>query len=375
MRQTKGGCGEYGMHFVTVIGARPQFIKAAPLSGELRREHTEFLVHTGQHYDDNMSDVFFRELGIPAPDRHLEVGSGPHGAQTAAMLERIEKVLEEVRPDAVIVYGDTNSTLAGALAAVKLHIPVAHVEAGLRSFNRAMPEEINRIVTDAVSQWLFAPSQIGVDQLAREGISEGVHNVGDIMADCVRRFGPLAQERSDVLQRLGVGPGEYCVATVHRAHNTDKPERLAGILDGLRRIPYPVIFPMHPRTKAAILRHGLDRPSDALPATCEDGEQLIATDPVSYLDMLQLQQHAALVLTDSGGIQKEAYYLGIPCITLRDETEWVETVQVGWNRLAGADPDRIVAAAQFPTDRRGDRPVLYGDGHSARRIVQALSSR
>lgn len=362
------------MRFVTIVGARPQFIKAAPLSAELRREHTEFLVHTGQHYDENMSDVFFRELAIPAPDRHLGVGSGPHGAQTAAMLERTEKVLEEVQPDAVIVYGDTNSTLAGALAAVKLHLPVAHVEAGLRSFNREMPEEINRIVTDCVSRWLFASSQTAVDQLAAEGISRGVYDVGDIMADCVRRFGPLALRRSDVLERLGVQPGEYCVATVHRANNTDRPDRLAGILDGLRRVPYPVVLPLHPRTRVALRRHPPDVPLQAPPAISGNGAQVVVTDPVSYLDMLQLQQNAALVLTDSGGMQKEAYYLGVPCVTLRDETEWVETVQLGWNRLAGADPDRIVAAAeQCRTERNDERPALYGDGHTAERIVRILS--
>ena len=361
------------MKFVTVVGARPQFIKAAPLSKELRREHAEFLIHTGQHYDDNMSEVFFTELDIPTPDRHLGVGSGSHGAQTAAMLEGIEKTLMEVEPDAMIVYGDTNSTIAGALAAVKLHIPVAHIEAGLRSFNRRMPEEINRVVTDSVSDWLFTPSQSAVDQLAREGVTKGVHDVGDIMADCVRCFRPIAGRQSDILARLGVRPKEYCVATVHRANNTDSPSRLAGILEGLTRVPYPVVLALHPRTKAAIMRHGMSVPPT--PGNGHAAEPLVATEPLSYLDMLQLQQNAAWILTDSGGMQKEAYYLGVPCVTMRDETEWVETVETGWNRLVGADAERIVAAVeQQRTGVQAERPPLYGDGYSAKRIVQIVSS-
>ncbi len=363
------------MRFVTIVGARPQFIKAAPLSKELRREHTELLVHTGQHYDENMSAVFFHELDIPAPDRQLGVGSGPHGAQTATMLQRIEEVLEEAEPDAVIVYGDTNSTLAGALAAAKMQIPVAHVEAGLRSFNRRMPEEINRIVTDRLSRWLFAPSQTAVDQLAAEGVTDGVYDVGDIMADCIRRFGPRARERSKILQELGVRPGEYCVATVHRAGNTKVAARLADIFEGLRRIPYPVVLPLHPRTRAAIEQHELNVQFDSPPVSSNDRSRLVVIDPVSYLDMLQLQQNAAFVLTDSGGMQKEAYYLGVPCVTLRDETEWVETVQVGWNRLVGADPQQIVAAVeQHRTDGKSARPLLYGNGRSAEQIVQILST-
>jgi UDP-N-acetylglucosamine 2-epimerase len=360
------------MRFVTIVGARPQFIKAAALSRELRQRHEEFLVHTGQHYDDNMSDVFFRELNLPAPDRHLGVGSGPHGAQTGAMLQRIEPVLQEVRPDAVIIYGDTNSTLAGALAAVKLRLPVAHVEAGLRSFNRAMPEEINRIVADHLSRWLFAPSQTSVQQLAAEGITEGVHEVGDIMADCVRQFSPLARQRVDVLPRLGVHPGGYYVATVHRAENTDSPDRLAGILAGLRCLPRPVVLPLHPRTRAAVARHRLDHLLDRSPAAGERG-QLLPVEPLGYLDMLQLQQQAAVILTDSGGMQKEAYYLSVPCVTLREETEWVETVAAGWNRLAGAEPRRIAAAVQEAhACPQNQRPVLYGDGHAAVRIAQYL---
>ena len=363
------------MRFVSVVGARPQFIKAAALGVELRRRHEDLLVHTGQHYDDNMSDVFFEELSIPAPWRHLGVGSGPHGKQTGAMLERIEQVLEEVRPDAVVVYGDTNSTMAGALAAVKLHVPVAHVEAGLRSFNRRMPEEINRVVTDHVSRWLFVPSPVSARQLAAEGVVEGVYDVGDIMVDTMRLFAPLAQQRSRILKRLRLQPREYGVATVHRAGNTDDPQRLRSVLTALGQLPYPVILPLHPRTRAAVGRHGLEEllgaPESLAGGPC--AHRLVAIEPVGYLDMLQLQQHAAAVLTDSGGVQKEAYYLGVPCVTLREETEWVETVECGWNRLAGVDPRKIAAAVRHYQDGwPGERPPLYGDGHSAARIAEIL---
>jgi UDP-GlcNAc3NAcA epimerase len=357
------------MKLLTIVGARPQFIKAAPLSAELRKQHTEYLVHTGQHYDDNMSDVFFRELEIPPPDRHLGVGSGSHGTQTAAMLVQIEKALKEVRPDAVIIYGDTNSTVAGALAAAKLHIPVAHIEAGLRSFDRRMPEEINRVVADHLSTWLFAPSQVSVKQLAAEGIVKGVHDVGDIMADSVRLFAPVARQRSQVLTRLGLMPDDYFAATIHRAANTDDAERLAGIIKGLSSTPLRVVLPLHPRTRGAIQRHGLDSL-----LTAKDSK-LIVIEPLGYLDMLQLQQHAAAILTDSGGIQKEAYYLSVPCITLRDETEWVETVATGWNRLVGCDSDRLAIAV---TDVIGQseiaHPPLYGNGYTAERIVEALGA-
>ena len=363
------------MRFVTIVGARPQFIKAAPLSDRLRREHEEHLIHTGQHYDDEMSEVFFRELDIPAPERNLGVRSGPHGVQTAAMLERIENALQELRPDAVIVLGDTNSTLAGALAAVKLHLPVAHVEAGLRSFNREMPEEINRIVADHVSRWLFAPSEAAVARLNAEGIFEGVYNVGDIMLDCVRRFAPLARQRSSILARLGLQPKGFCVATVHRAGNTDCRHRLAGILQGLRDVPLPVVFPMHPRTRAAIERHQLNKLVDCFPASNPEslrGRRLIAIAPLSYLDMLQLQQNARAVFTDSGGLQKEAYYVGVPCVTLRDETEWSETVEAGWNVLVGADASRIATALEAsPTN---GRPPIYGDGNTAEKIAGVLGA-
>ena len=370
------------MRIVTIVGARPQFIKAAPLSAELRKHHEEYLVHTGQHYDDNMSDVFFRELNIPPPQRHLGVGSGSHAEQTAAMMTGIERVLMEQKPDGMIIYGDTNSTVAGALAAAKLHIPIAHVEAGLRSFDRRMPEEINRVVADHLSTWLFAPSEVSVRQLAAEGITEGVYDVGDIMADSVRLFADLAHERSELPTRLGLKPGEYFAATVHRAANTDDPSRLRGILEGLSNSPLPVVLALHPRTLAAIRRHGLEQhlpsPAGAM-GNCMKRingayRSLRCIDPLGYLDMLEFQHNAAAVLTDSGGVQKEAYYLGVPCITLRDETEWIETVKAGWNRLVGADAVVIAdAISKIATIPRPPRPVLYGDGHAAERIVEILA--
>lgn len=346
------------MNIVTIVGARPQFIKAAAVSRVLRLRHREVLVHTGQHYDANMSAVFFDELGIPPPDVNLAVGSASHGAQTGAMLAKIEEVLLAECPDWVLVYGDTNSTLAGALAAAKLHIPVAHVEAGLRSFNRAMPEEINRVLTDHISDLLLCPSETAVENLAREGITRGVVLIGDVMADALR----LAVERADdsVLESSGVQQGSYALATVHRAENTDDPLRLQGILTGLTLLDMPVIFPAHPRARRAIAALGWTPPAHV---------RLI--DPVGYLNMVALMRGARVVLTDSGGVQKEAYWLGVPCVTLRDETEWVETVTCGWNTLAGADPRRIVAAARQPYPTTS-RPPLYGDGYAAERCVAAL---
>jgi UDP-GlcNAc3NAcA epimerase len=345
------------MKFLTVVGARPQFVKAAPLSRELRKNHQEVLVHTGQHYDQGMSAVFFTELEIAEPDHNLGIGSGPHGSQTGAMLAALEEVMLSERPDAVIVYGDTNSTLAGALAAVKLNLPVAHVEAGLRSFNRRMPEEINRLVSDHVATWLFAPSQGAADQLEAEGITNGVHVVGDIMIDALRIHSP----RAALPLSLGVTPGKYALATVHRAENTDDPERLQAILRGLGALELPVILPLHPRTRKMLAEFGL---------TIASSIRLV--EPVGYLEMLALEASAAMILTDSGGVQKEAYHFGVPCLTLRDETEWTETLELGWNRLCGADADRIAAAARQLPARQTPRPALYGDGHAAERIVEAL---
>jgi UDP-N-acetylglucosamine 2-epimerase len=349
---------------VSIVGARPQFIKAAPVSRALRdAAHDEVLVHTGQHYDANMSAVFFDELELPAPAHHLGVGSGLHGAQTGAMLEAVERVLVAERPDWVLVYGDTNSTLAGALAASKLHLRVAHVEAGLRSFDRRMPEEVNRVLVDHLADLLLAPSQTAVDNLEREGVKRGVHDVGDVMAGALANAGARAAQRSTILARLGLGERDFLLATIHRAENTDSPERLASILTALRAVDETVVIPLHPRTRKAI---------DGLMSDHADGSgRLRFIEPVGYLDMVGLERAARMILTDSGGIQKEAYWLGVPCVTLRDQTEWVETVQAGWNTVTGADVDRIlhaVRASRLPSDR----PPLYGDAHAAERIAALL---
>jgi UDP-N-acetylglucosamine 2-epimerase len=339
---------------VSIVGARPQFIKASALSRELRKSHREILVHTGQHYDGNMSAIFFEELGIPEPDFNLGVGSGLHGEQTGAMLARIEEVLLKEKPDWVLVYGDTNSTLAGALAAAKLHVRVAHVEAGLRSYNRAMPEELNRVVADHLSTLLFCPGDNAAANLAREGITSGVHVVGDVMADALAAAKEKAESRSAVLERLGVKEKQYCLATVHRAENTDDCGRLANILAALGSLGEPVVFPMHPRTRAAIELFGLPMPA----------APVIVSEPLGYLDTVALGINARVILTDSGGMQKEAYWLGVPCVTLRDETEWVETVKAGWNTIAGADKARIaeaVRASSVPSSR----PPLYGSAGAA----------
>lgn len=354
------------MKVVSVIGARPQFIKAAPVSRALRAVgHTEVLVHTGQHYDDEMSAVFFRELEIPEPDYNLGVGSGPHGWQTGQMLMRIEEVLLAEKPDWALVYGDTNSTLAGALAAVKLCIPLAHVEAGLRSFNRAMPEEHNRVLTDHCSDLLFCPTQTAVDNLVREGITRGVHWVGDTMYDAVLQFAEMARQRSTILRDLGLKPKGYLVATVHRPYNTDVSENLRNILAAFLEIGEPLVFPVHPRAQRKIAELGM---LDLERAACN--VRLI--EPVGYLDMLVLEQNARLILTDSGGMQKEAYFFGVPCVTLRPETEWVETVEAGWNVVVGADRERIVEAAESHVGSQNTTPLLFGDGHASRTILQIL---
>lgn len=342
---------------MSVVGARPQFIKAAPVSRVLRRKHEEVLVHTGQHYDDNMSDVFFRELDIPEPDINLGVGSGPHGAQTGGMMAGLEKVALEVKPDWVLVYGDTNSTVAGALVAAKLHISVAHVEAGLRSFDRRMPEEINRVLTDHVSDLLFCPTEAAVHNLAREGIKRGVHLVGDVMYDAFL-FNVEAARKRDTLKKLGLKHGQFALATVHRAENTDDPERLRSILQGIDESGLEVVLPLHPRTRARL--------EGAVPA------RIRVIDAVGYLDMLALEEAAAVIVTDSGGVQKEAYFLAKPCITLRDATEWTETVEAGWNVLAGWHSDRI-AEAMRTFRPNAKRPDLFGDGHTAERIAELLN--
>jgi UDP-N-acetylglucosamine 2-epimerase len=353
------------MKVLTVIGARPQFIKCAPVSRSLRGCAKEILVHTDQHYDRNMSRIFFHELGIPRPDYNLGVRSGPHGLQTGKMLMRLERVLVKEQPDYVLIYGDTNSTLAGALAAAKLRIPVAHVEAGLRSFNRAMPEEINRTVADHVSTLLFAPTSTAVRNLRCEGITDNVFLVGDVMYDAARQHLEGARERSRIMRRLGIDPKAYVLATVHRAENTDDPDRLGGILQALERLARElyVVFPAHPRTQKALrsLRIGQTK-------------GLLLIEPVSYLDMLVLESQAHAILTDSGGVQKEAYFFRVPCVTLRNETEWVETVESGWNVLAGAQTDQILRAVHnVKPGRAGGR--FYGDGRASERIVRILTQR
>lgn len=351
---------------VTIVGARPQFIKASAVSREFGRRNnvSERLVHTGQHYDAGLSDVFFAELGIPAPAHHLGVGSGSHGAQTAHMLEAIEKVLLSERPDAVLVYGDTNSTLAGALAAAKLHLPIAHVEAGLRSFNRRMPEEINRVMTDHLSTLLHCPTKVAVGHLAAEGITKGVHHVGDVMCDVALEIAKRAEETSP-LRNAGLPHREFVLATVHRAENTDDPKRLESIFGALAAIgaERPVVFPVHPRTRAVIEKRGLSL----------TGVKLM--EPVGLVDMTWLERHAAVIVTDSGGVQKEAYFHRTPCVTVRTETEWVETVDAGWNRLAdpadtGAILKAIKAALQgpAPTTQIAD----YGTGAAAAKVVDTL---
>ncbi|MGQ0535873.1 MAG: non-hydrolyzing UDP-N-acetylglucosamine 2-epimerase [Methanobacteriota archaeon] len=350
------------MRILSVVGARPQFIKAAPVSRAIRERHTEILLHTGQHYDDAMSGAFFRELRLPEPDHNLGVGSGPHGVQTAKMLVGIETVLLGDRPDAVLVYGDTNSTIAGALAAVKLHIPVAHVEAGLRSFDRRMPEEHNRVLTDHASDLLFCPTETAVQNLAREGVTRGVHRTGDVMVDAFRFNVALAKE-SSVVERCGLRPEEYWLATVHRASNTDERENLQGILTAFRDSGEPILLALHPRTLKMIREHGLDG--------VLAGSRVKVVEPLSYLETLAALSSSKGVLTDSGGLQKEAYLAGKTCITLRENTEWVETVEDGWNVLVGASQDRILGAMRGFRPR-GKRKEHWGDGHAAQRIVRLL---
>jgi len=357
---------------VTVLGARPQFIKAAVVSRALAAAGgvRELLLHTGQHYDSRMSDVFFDELGLAAPAWNLGIGSGPHGQQTGRMLEGIEEILVETRPDWVLVYGDTNSTLAGALAAVKLGIPVAHVEAGLRSFNRAMPEEINRIATDHLASLLLAPTSVAMGHLAREGLPPAqCHLVGDVMYDSVLHLGPRAERESGVLAREGLQPGGYVLATVHRAENTGATGHLDLILAGLAAASrdLPVVLPLHPRTRASLASAGL---------ATQGSRGLRLIEPVGYLDMLALERNARLVVTDSGGVQKEAFFSRVPCLTLRAETEWTELVDVGWNQLVPPTSAAAVEGAirQALVGPRPPEPAepLYGGGSAGGAIAALL---
>jgi len=370
------------MKIVTIVGARPQFIKAAAVRRAIRtfnrasvqtgskKRIREILVHTGQHYDYLMDRVFFEELRLPRPDYHLGAGSGSHAVQTGKMLERIEPVLEKEKPEITIVYGDTNSTLAGALVAAKLNIPVGHVEAGLRSYRRSMPEETNRLLTDHLSILLFCPTAQAVRNLSKEGIRNGdktvVKNVGDVMYDSILYYSQLAEKTSTILEDLGLYTPNYYLATLHRAENTDHPKRLKSIFRGLAEIAKdsPVILPLHPRTKKMIDTYHLFRETK--------GVKLI--DPVCYLDMLKLEKNAKAILTDSGGVQKEAYWFKVPCFTLREETEWVETIQSRWNVLVGSETKNIVKKVRYKMGRKPPprRAGIFGDGKASEKIVQVL---
>jgi UDP-GlcNAc3NAcA epimerase len=357
------------LKIITVIGARPQFIKAAPISKAFKNIGSieEILVHTGQHYDAAMSDIFFDELEIPAPKYNLEVGSGTHAVQTAEILKRLEAVLLEEKPDMVLIYGDTNSTIAGALAAAKLHIPVAHVEAGLRSFNRRMPEEINRIVADVLASILFAPTKTAVDNLRNEGVSRNVYISGDVMYDAAVQFGQKAKAQSRILDQLKLTSKSYLLATIHRAENTDDPTRLQNIFSAFDQIAaeMPVILPLHPRTRKLLTQYHLQ---DLL-------NKVNIIEPVGFLDMVNLESNARLIVTDSGGVQKEAYFHKVPCVTLRDETEWIETVNAGWNTLADvSSADAIAATIHSTMSCSVERKAIdeYGDGNAASEIVSTI---
>lgn len=354
------------MKIVSVVGARPQFIKAWPVSQALQSAGIEeALVHSGQHYDDAMSRVFFQELSLAAPARNLGVGSGSHGEQTGRIMIELERTVIEIAPDAVLVYGDTNTTLAAAVVACKLRIPVAHVEAGLRSWNRAMPEEHNRVLTDHCSDLLFCPTSTALENLAREGLTKGAHLVGDVMYDAVLHFGARARECSAVLRELGLEAGEYVLATIHRPQNADDPTRLGAIIESLQSLDAPVVFPVHPRTRARL-------DAQLLPSGSRSTGALRLVEPCGYLDMLMLEQSARAILTDSGGVQKEAYFFGVPCVTLRAETEWVETVRAGWNILAPDPAEAVRAVARIrPPQQVASNP--FGNGTAAVQIAELLS--
>lgn len=354
------------MRILTVVGNRPQFIKAAAVSGPLRLAHQEVLVHTGQHHDDNLSRVFFAELGLAEPDIQLKIAGGSNTSQTSRMLQALEPLLSEVQPDCLLVYGDTNSTLAGALAAAQAHVPVVHVEAGMRSFDRSMPEELNRVLTDHVSKLLLCPSQTASDNLAAESVHGQVLVVGDVMVDVALRWQPSARTESDIPRSYGVEPGSYVLLSAHRAGNVDVPERLQALVDLIGSLPLPVVFPVHPRTRARLHESGLH-------ATLEAMGHVHLTDPLPYAELAALLCQAKAVLTDSGGVQKEAYLAGVPCVTLRANTEWVETVETGWNTLVDLDADAALAALDAPPPKQ--RPELYGDGHAAERCVAAIGER
>lgn len=348
------------MKIITVIGARPQFIKAAAVSNLIRKEFDEILIHTGQHYDENMSKIFFDELNIPKPEYNIGIGSGSHGLQTGNMLIELEKIYLQEKPDLVLVYGDTNSTLAGALAASKLLIPVAHVEAGLRSFNMNMPEEQNRILTDHISNMLFAPTESAINNLKKEGMEKNVYNVGDVMFDATLNFKELASIKSNIVQELNLSSNKYILTTIHRAENTNDINRLKNIIKALNESNKTVVLPIHPRTTKYIENYGLSFNSN-----------IKVIEPVGYLDMINLEMNAEKIVTDSGGVQKEAFFMNKPCITMRDETEWVETVENGWNIVVGTDKKKILDAITsfIPKEEQKD---IFGDGKASEKIISMI---
>lgn len=353
------------MKLLTIVGTRPQLVKVAAVSRELRKEFNEILVNTGQHYDYNMAGIFFEQLNIPKPDYDLGVGSMSHGRQTGNMMIKIEEVVEKENPDAVIVYGDTNSTLAGALVASKLHIPVIHIEAGLRSFNKKMPEEINRVMTDHVSELLFAPTEVAVENLKKENIVQGVYQIGDVMYDAVLYNVAIAEKKYS-LNDYGLQPKEYVLGTIHRAENTDSEERMNAIINALINLEDIVFLPLHPRTRGKLEEYNLlNKLSNA--------KNIILSEPISYLEMLLLEKNAKAIVTDSGGVQKEAYFAKVPCFTLRDETEWIETVEVGWNRLVNPiNEDLALIIKNFNTGKYQED--LYGDGKAGEKITKIIKN-
>jgi len=355
------------MKVLTIVGARPQFIKAFVVSKELKRKNhqKEILLHTGQHYDVELSDVFFEELGISEPDYNLGVGSGKHGEQTAEMMKGIEEVIEKEKPHFTLLYGDTNSTLAGAIVGAKAETKVAHIEAGLRSNNWDMPEEVNRVLTDHASDVLFVPSEQAEENLKSEGITEGVYNVGDVMYDALLWGRKIAREKSEIMDEFDLEENKFILSTVHRAGNTDNPDRLKEIIDGLSNVSFPVILPIHPRTKKCMREYGSWEKAKS---------NLKIIDPVGYIDFIRLLDSAKCVATDSGGVQKEAFFLDTPCVTLRDETEWIETVESGWNVLAGVVADRITELVDRSWSLLQDKPQPYGSGDAAKKIVEVLES-
>ena len=353
------------MRVLTVVGNRPQFIKAAAVSGPLRTEHEELLVHTGQHYDEKLSTVFFRELGLARPDRELGIGGGSNTSQTARMLAALEPLLLETEPDAVLVYGDTNSTLAGALTGAQQRVPVIHIEAGMRSFDRSMPEELNRVLCDHMSALLLCASETAAENLRKEAVAGRIAVVGDVMVDVALKWQALAPPRTEIPARYEVQPGEYLLLTAHRAGNVDDPTRLRALLRIVAELPKPVLFPVHPRTRTRLIEAGLWEQLEAI-----GGVQL--TEPLGYLEFSTLVRGARAILTDSGGVQKEAYLAGVPCVTLRSSTEWIETLDGGWNTLTDLDVQRVLETLEQPLPH--ERPPLYGEGKAAEHCVEAIGT-